>query len=82
MVKSLGWGPWAGGMVSPALKKHFEAMGIALIPLDEGARMLVDEIASPQRTQIELVLGGGVLPDTNTAIEDAQEPLVTQGAGA
>ncbi len=54
VVKSLGWGPWAGGMVSPALKSHFEAMGVALIPIDEGARMLVrrnrQSAAQPNRT--------------------------------
>jgi hypothetical protein len=82
VVKSFGWGPWAGGMVSPALKSHFEAMGIALIPLDQGARMLADEIASPQRTQIELVLGGGVLPESNDGTVVAEETLVAQGAGA
>lgn len=64
VVKSLGWGPWDGGMVSPALKAHFASMGVSLIPLDGGARMLVDEIASPQRDDVELVLGGGVLPDS------------------
>lgn len=63
VVKSLGWGPWDGGMVSPALKTHFESMGVSLISLDGGARMLVAEIASPQRDDVELVLGGGVLPD-------------------
>ncbi|KAG1647546.1 Orsellinic acid synthase ArmB [Nymphon striatum] len=55
VVKSLGWGPWDGGMVGPALRAHFEAMGVSLIPLDQGARMLVDEIASPQTDQVELV---------------------------
>ena len=24
-VRSLGWGPWDGGMVTPGLKAHFEA---------------------------------------------------------
>jgi len=67
VVKSLGWGPWDGGMVGPTLRAHFEAMGVSLIPLAEGARMLVDEIASPQTDQIELVLGGGVLSQTSTA---------------
>lgn len=68
VVKSLGWGPWEGGMVSPALKAHFASMGVSLIPLNEGARMLVDEIASPQRDDVELVLGGGVLPDSNNPV--------------
>jgi NAD(P)-dependent dehydrogenase (short-subunit alcohol dehydrogenase family) len=61
VVKSLGWGPWAGGMVTPALKTHFESMGVELIDLDVGARMLVDELSSPQTDQVEVVLGGGVL---------------------
>ena len=65
VVKSLGWGPWAGGMVTAALGAHFEEMGIDLIPLEDGARMLVAEIASPQTDQVELMLGGGVLPEAN-----------------
>ena len=40
-------------------------MGVRLIPLAQGARMLVDEIASPQTDQVELVLGGGVLSQTS-----------------
>jgi len=61
VVKSLGWGPWAGGMVTPALMRHFESIGVELVALDVGARMLVDELASPQIDQVEVVLGGGVL---------------------
>ncbi len=57
IVKSYGWGPWAGGMVGPALQERFESMGVAVIPLDVGARMFVDEIASPQTDQVEVVLG-------------------------
>ncbi len=68
VVKSMGWGPWDGGMVSPSLKAHFESMGVTLIPLDAGAQMLVDEIASPQLDDVELVLGGGVLPDSAPGI--------------
>jgi NAD(P)-dependent dehydrogenase (short-subunit alcohol dehydrogenase family) len=61
VVKSIGWGPWAGGMVTPTLRRHFESMGVELIEVDAGARMLVDELASPQLDQVEVVLGGGVL---------------------
>ena len=41
IARSLGWGPWAGGMVTPALKKRFEALGVPLIGLEAGARALV-----------------------------------------
>lgn len=61
VVKSCGWGPWAGGMVDAALAARFEAMGVALIPLDVGARMLVEEVASPQTNQVEVVLGSATL---------------------
>jgi acyl carrier protein len=67
VVKSLGWGPWAGGMVTPALKTHFESLGVELIDLKVGARMLVDELSSPQVDQVEIVLGGGVLAPAETS---------------
>jgi hypothetical protein len=57
IVRSLGWGPWEGGMVTPALKSHFEQMGVALIPLDVGARMLVAEFESGG-DDVTLVVGG------------------------
>ena len=42
-VVSFNWGPWAGGMVTDALKPIFEQEGLALIPLDAGARLVVEE---------------------------------------
>ena len=56
-VRSIGWGPWEGGMVTPALRSHFGQMGVALIPLDVGARILVDEI-SGSGDDVTLVVGG------------------------
>jgi hypothetical protein len=72
LVKSLGWGPWEGGMVSPQLKAHFESMHVPLIPLAVGAKMLVDEVAGSAPEQVELVLGGE--PKTEAlADSDTQE---------
>ena len=79
VVKSLGWGPWEGGMVTPALKRHFESMGVGLIDLDVGARMLVAELASPQTDQVEVVLGGGVLGGGDLAGPDNVAPLQQVG---
>ena len=75
VVKSLGWGPWAGGMVTPALKKHFESMGVELIELDVGARMLVDELSSPQTDQVEVLLGGGVLAQVDHLVVGTAQPV-------
>lgn len=56
-VKVFHWGPWAGGMVDGALASHFEAQGIPLIPVDEGARIFVCELLGGDPDQVELVVG-------------------------
>jgi len=56
-VKVFHWGPWAGGMVDEALAGHFEAQGIPLIPIDEGARIFSSELLGGDRAQVELVVG-------------------------
>lgn len=61
-VKVFHWGPWAGGMVDGALASHFEAQGIPLIPIDEGARIFATELLNGPRDQIELVVGEAWAP--------------------
>jgi acyl transferase domain-containing protein/NAD(P)-dependent dehydrogenase (short-subunit alcohol dehydrogenase family)/acyl carrier protein len=56
-VVALNWGPWEGGMVTPALKKVFENEGVGLIPLDEGGRFAVLELSSPGRSVEVIALG-------------------------
>ncbi|MBP7678401.1 MAG: SDR family oxidoreductase, partial [Thermoanaerobaculia bacterium] len=58
LVKSFGWGPWEGGMVTPQLKERFASLGVPMIPLAVGARMFVDELRGAERAEVELVLGG------------------------
>ncbi len=72
LVKSFGWGPWEGGMVNPQLKAHFESMGVPLIPLEAGARMLVDEVAGSAPEQVELVLGAEPKPEALNSQSDPQ----------
>jgi len=57
-VVSTAWGPWAGGMVTESLARHFTARGIALIPQHDGARALVQELAHGTATQV--ILGCGL----------------------
>ena len=63
VVRSLNWGPWESGMVTPQLRTHFEAAGVPLIPLAEGAQMMLDEL-SPGGP-VEVVLGA---PPVQTAL--------------
>ncbi len=56
VVRSIGWGPWAGGMVDASLKARFDAAGVALVDLHDGARRFVDELTPGG--DVELVIGG------------------------
>jgi len=66
-VRALDWGPWEGGMVSPQLRDHFARLGVPMIPLQVGAKLFADELASADPsadpTQVELVLGGEPRPE-------------------
>ncbi len=55
-VLSVNWGPWDGGMVTPALKKLFSEEGVGVIGLKTGAEYLINEIESDGPVEI-VVLG-------------------------
>ena len=75
VVRSLGWGPWEAGMVTPALKARFEALGVPLIALDTGAKMLVDEVRHGPGVPTSVVLGGEPKPE---ALLNEGEPPTTE----
>ena len=58
-VLSLNWGPWNGGMVTPALKKVFAQEGIEVIDLQAGADYLIKELSTSPGASVELVISGG-----------------------
>ncbi|MEO0563746.1 MAG: SDR family NAD(P)-dependent oxidoreductase, partial [Chloroflexota bacterium] len=60
-VQALDWGPWDGGMVTPALKQLFTENNIDLIPLEDGARALVSLMQAPSTNQ-QVVIGAGFIP--------------------
>ena len=66
-VVSINWGPWDGGMVTPALRKVFESEGVGVIPLLDGAVFMVQELNAAGRA-IEVVAmprprgGSGAIP--------------------
>jgi NAD(P)-dependent dehydrogenase (short-subunit alcohol dehydrogenase family) len=57
-VVALNWGPWEGGMVTPALAKVFAAEGVGLIPLEAGGNFLVSELSAADRPAEVVVLAG------------------------
>ncbi len=56
-VVAINWGPWDGGMVTPALQREFQKNGIELIPKDTGARCMLLEMSQPGSHPVEIVLG-------------------------
>jgi malonyl CoA-acyl carrier protein transacylase len=67
IAKSIGWGPWAGGMVDPSLAGHFRSQGVELIPMDDGARLFADEFEGRNGDCVEIVYGGGIGGQENEA---------------
>jgi len=86
VVKSIGWGPWAGGMVTPVLKAKFDEMGVPLIPLENGARRFVDELQQANRSEVETVIGGApqegplINPQQAAAVRAADYDVVVSAA--
>ncbi|QJW94010.1 type I polyketide synthase [Frigoriglobus tundricola] len=48
-VVAINWGPWDGGMVTPGLRKLFESEGVGVIPLQDGAMFLIQELNAAGR---------------------------------
>jgi NAD(P)-dependent dehydrogenase (short-subunit alcohol dehydrogenase family) len=57
-VISINWGPWDSGMVTPELKKVFEARHVGVIPTEVGARMLVEALMPGDNDAVQVVVGG------------------------
>jgi NAD(P)-dependent dehydrogenase (short-subunit alcohol dehydrogenase family) len=65
-VTAINWGPWDGGMVTPALKKAFSAKQIDLIPLATGARLMVSEMKNTEPGPVEVIIGSMLATPTDT----------------
>lgn len=50
-ARSLCFGPWDGGMVTPTLKAHFKAQGVEIIPRDSGGDITGALIAGSANVQ-------------------------------
>jgi NAD(P)-dependent dehydrogenase (short-subunit alcohol dehydrogenase family) len=55
LVRAVNWGPWEGGMVTPALARHLRGAAVSLISPGQGAALLCDLIDSPGFGDVELV---------------------------
>ncbi len=82
LVKSFNWGPWDGGMVTAALKRHFTSQGVSVIPQQAGAELFWRELAGLDRSSVELVVSAtagdqGALPSMSS--DTALQVQATEG---
>lgn len=69
LVKSMNWGPWEGGMVTPELKKLFMQRGVHVIGVEEGTQAFVNEVFNLQAAAVEVVFGGELKPQTQSTAD-------------
>ena len=87
-VLALDWGPWDGGMVTPALRAHFQALGAGLIPIGAGAEVFAAEAlrAAPGFRELLVeavplaVAAGGVRRDLEVVVTAASHPFLVDHA--
>jgi NAD(P)-dependent dehydrogenase (short-subunit alcohol dehydrogenase family) len=61
---AIDWGPWDGGMVTPALKQLFADRGISVIPAEVGTWLLLNELTAANHAVAQTVVGGALaFPD-------------------
>jgi acyl transferase domain-containing protein len=58
LVRAINWGPWEGGMVTPALGAHFARAGVPLIPLEVGARRFSAELRCHAPDEAQVLIRG------------------------
>ncbi|MEW1718164.1 SDR family NAD(P)-dependent oxidoreductase [Streptomyces sp. NPDC093109] len=74
LVRCIAWGPWQGGMVTPALAGHFGRSGVPLIPLEQGAAAFTAELDGTAG-EARAVLAAG---DDPAALSPAGDPPPAQ----
>jgi malonyl CoA-acyl carrier protein transacylase/short-subunit dehydrogenase len=79
-VRSLNWGPWDGGMVTPALRAHFAEHGVPLLSKHDGARMFLDELHDRGDT-VEVLLCAAPQPGTPAAFPRSGTPAASPWSG-
>ncbi|MCR9161309.1 MAG: SDR family NAD(P)-dependent oxidoreductase [Nannocystaceae bacterium] len=77
-VRSACWGPWDGGMVTPALAKMFAAEGVRTIGLSAGAQTLLDLLGRDTGVEVVVLGEGSALPG---AVLYSEPPAAGSGRG-
>jgi acyl transferase domain-containing protein/NADP-dependent 3-hydroxy acid dehydrogenase YdfG len=68
VVRSIGWGPWQGGMVTDEIASRFHDAGLALIDPEAGAAAFAAELSRPAASPRVIVSAGAGSPDTGLGV--------------
>ncbi len=79
---AINWGPWDGGMVTDSLKQEFKRNQIDLIPIEDGTRFLLREMAGSD-SQAEVIIGSPLQNEIPTAsdLPDIPEKIEEKPVG-
>jgi NAD(P)-dependent dehydrogenase (short-subunit alcohol dehydrogenase family) len=75
-VISINWGPWDSGMVTPELKKMFEARNVEVIPSEIGARMLVEALMPTAGEAVQVIVGGAPARPAASVAQDLRHHII------
>ncbi|WP_156504601.1 SDR family NAD(P)-dependent oxidoreductase, partial [Chromobacterium sp. F49] len=70
-VVSLAWGPWEGGMVTPALRQMFAERGVGLLPIADGAAVFSAALTGKRAGGFQFVVGDVMPADDSTTDQQA-----------
>ncbi|MDR3624649.1 MAG: SDR family oxidoreductase [Chlamydiales bacterium] len=77
LVKSLNWGPWEGGMVTPELKALFAKKGIYTLSVDAGTHQFVQELSTDTGSHAEVVLGSALEKSETIFVSKEAYPFIS-----
>ena len=67
LVRSIAWGPWQGGMVTPLIAERFRRRGVPLIDPPDGARAFLAELGTDD-AHAEVILSAGLMPQESGTV--------------
>ena len=76
------FGPWDGGMVTPALKAHFQSQGVEIIPRPEGAEQVAAVLTMQGKERNQCLFGNWGLPGVTPVDAELSVSKATRRADA
>jgi NAD(P)-dependent dehydrogenase (short-subunit alcohol dehydrogenase family) len=81
-IRSINWGPWDGGMVSPELKEFYRKFQLDVMPINEGVNFLVNELRHARTGNSQIIICPKGLDRLVTLAQEAMVKKNTATAAA